>query len=141
MKVFGQASRHRSVLVAAVVTTALLLGRSAVGVSPMLAASPATIVDVQAESATLLPGAIHTLTATVYDAQGDLAAGPGADSNVRFWFQAGSVNDPGTPGNSPDLACNTGEAGWCTVGYVGTMRERTRSAAASQDRASCAPRP
>src|SRR4029078_8242198 len=40
------------------------------------------------------------------------------DQTIRFYFVSGSANDPGGAGNSPDLTCDTGTDGSCSVGYT-----------------------
>ncbi len=75
-------------------------------------------LDVAPESETGPIGTTFTLTATVYDHDGDVYAGPGTDTQVRFYFLYGSPNDPHN-GSSPDLTCSTGTDGQCSVSYVG----------------------
>src|SRR4029077_17920439 len=43
----------------------------------------------------------------------------GTNTQVRFYFQAGSPNDP-HPGNGADLGCHTGQTGSCSVTYTAT---------------------
>ena len=64
---------------------------------PTLAAgsgwSPGAL-DVDPETASGPAGTTFTLTATVYDHDGDVYAGPGTDTEVRFYFTTNSPNDP-----------------------------------------------
>ncbi|TMD28330.1 MAG: hypothetical protein E6I94_08550, partial [Chloroflexi bacterium] len=97
----------------------ITLALAPVGV-PVRGASVATYLDVGPESASGLSGSTFNLTATVYDQDGNVFNGPGTSTHVRFYFMAGSPNNPNNPGNSPDLTCDTDEGtGSCTVSYVG----------------------
>jgi hypothetical protein len=97
----------------------ITLALAPVGV-PVRGASMATYLDVGPESASGLAGSTFTLTATVYDQDGNVYNGSGSSTHVRFYFMAGSPNNPNTPGNNPDLTCDTDEGtGSCTVSYAG----------------------
>ena len=50
-------------------------------------------LDVDPETASGPIGTTFTLTATVYEG-GQVFAGPGTDTHVRFYFVPGSPNDP-----------------------------------------------
>jgi hypothetical protein len=113
--------RRRRQSMAAVWLTLLLLAAAALpfgaGVGRVLAADPvATYLDLSPETATYGPGATVTLTANVYDQDGNLLTG--TSTHVRFYFSAASPNNPGSPGGNPDLDCMTGSAGTCDVTYL-----------------------
>ena len=100
--------RRRRQSMAAVWLTLLLLAAAALpfgaGVRRVLAADPvATYLDLSPETATYGPGATVTLTANVYDQDGNLLTG--TSTHVRFYFSAASPNNPGSPGGNPDLDC------------------------------------
>jgi hypothetical protein len=81
--------------------------------SPM-AAAPGTTVNVEPESIAIAIGQNATLTAVVQDADGN----PDVGAHVRWYFAAGSVNDP-NPGNSSHaFECWTDGAGQCSMTYV-----------------------
>ena len=73
-------------------------------------------LDVEPDVASGPVGTTFTLGATVYDADGNVFAGAGTDTTVRFWFAPDSPNDPHT--SSPDMTCSTGTDGTCTVSYT-----------------------
>ena len=52
------------------------------------------------------------------DSDGNPLSGPGTDTRIRWYFLPGSANDMGSPGNSSDLDCRTGDEGQCSVTYV-----------------------
>jgi hypothetical protein len=78
-------------------------------------AAGGTVLDLSPEDATIASGGTVTLSATIFDGTGqpDLS-----DHTIRFYFLAGSANDPGSPGNSPDFTCDTLATGGCSVSYV-----------------------
>ena len=84
---------------------------------PVTAAS-ATTVDLSPEQGSDPVGSTVTLTARVYDEDGNLYAGPDTDTRVRFYFVPGSANDPQPPGDSPADDCYTGSDGECTVSFT-----------------------
>ncbi|HEX2469505.1 MAG TPA: hypothetical protein VHK05_02855, partial [Candidatus Limnocylindrales bacterium] len=83
-------------------------------------AAEATTVDLSPEAGSGPTGDVVVLTARVYDENGDLYAGAGTSTHVRFFFDSSSPNDIDSPGNSSDLDCMTGILGLCTVSYVAT---------------------
>jgi hypothetical protein len=85
---------------------------------PVRGASTATYLDFEPESASAMPGASVSLQAFVYDQDGNLFEGPDTSTHVRFFFSTGSPNDPASPGSSPDISCDTGTSGQCSVTYV-----------------------
>jgi hypothetical protein len=98
---------------------ASLLTMATLGWTPaVLAAGPAQVLDVELETETLPAGSTVWLTARVYDASGDLAIGLENDTHIRFYFTSSSPNDPDKPGSDPDMECDTGAAGECSVWYL-----------------------
>ena len=84
----------------------------------VIAAPGAPILDVELDVDTVTVGATVTLIAWIFDADGSPLTGPATNTQVRFYFAAGSANDPGGSGNNADLQCHTGQAGTCSVTYV-----------------------
>jgi hypothetical protein len=82
------------------------------------AAAPGTRVDVEPETLEIAVGQPATLTAVVRDAAGNPAVGPGSDTHVRWYFAAGSPNDPDPDNSSHSFECWTGEAGQCSMTYT-----------------------
>ncbi len=74
-------------------------------------------LDVEPETDSGPAGTTFTLTATVYDDDGQIFSGPGTDTEVRFYFRRGSPNDPHRRG--ADMTCRTGTDGTCSVSYQG----------------------
>ena len=89
--------------------------------SQVAVAASATTVDVSPEHGTGPTGGVVVLTARIYDENGDLYAGTGTSTHVRFFFHASSPNDIDSPGNSSDLDCATGDDGMCTVSYTAAV--------------------
>ena len=73
-----------------------------------------TALDVDPETDTGVQGTTFTLTATVYDEDGEVSH---EDTEVRFYFVPGSDNDPHR-GSGADLSCDTGSDGRCEVSYT-----------------------
>ena len=89
--------------------------------SQVAVAASATTVDVSPQYGTGATGGVVVLTARVYDENGDLYAGTGTSTHVRFFFHPSSPNDIDSPGNSSDLDCATGDDGMCTVSYTAAV--------------------
>ena len=88
-------------------------------VPPVVAAQPADpILDVEVDVDTVAVGSTVELTASVYLPDGSLMTGPSSNTQVRFYFAAGSANAPGGNGGGADLQCHTGLVGTCVVTYV-----------------------
>jgi hypothetical protein len=84
---------------------------------PALAASDNTRLNASPEDGSGPVGTLVTLTVAIFDNNGDpLLTGHMA----RFYFVAGSANDPGGTGNNPDMTCDTGASGSCTASYTAT---------------------
>jgi hypothetical protein len=109
--------RRRVAIVAWLAGAVLMVALAPVGL-PVRGASTATYLDFEPESASAMPGASVSLQAFVYDQDGNLFNGPDTSTHVRFFFRTGSPNDPASPGNSPDISCDTGTSGQCSVTYV-----------------------
>ena len=108
-----RAGKRTARLTSAGLSAALIVSLVAPGIGlPMssAAAAEATTLDVSPEHGTGSAGATVTLTARVHDGNGDLYAGSGTSTHVRFFFDPSSANDIDSPGNSPDLACDTGSS-------------------------------
>ena len=112
--------RRRQQSVAAVVLTAMLCAIAAApfwAVAPRaMAAGTPTYLHLSPTSATYATGATVSIHAAVYDDDGNLSTG--TSTHVRFYFWPASPNDPGSPGSSPDMDCDTGTDGTCDVTYV-----------------------
>jgi hypothetical protein len=84
---------------------------------PAMAASDNTRLNASPEDGSGPVGALVTLTVAIFDHKG----GPILTDHVaRFYFIAGSANDPGGTGNNPHMTCNTGTAGSCSASYTAT---------------------
>jgi hypothetical protein len=94
---------------AALVTGTLVVVLSS---GPAHAAS-AVFLDLGPEPAAAAVGFPFELTASAWDGAGTPLAG----LPIRVSFVSGP-NDPGGPGNNPDLTCITGPAGGCVVAYT-----------------------
>ena len=95
----------------AVAVAALSMLPAAAVPQALVVAASATTVDVSPEHGAGPTGGTVTLTAVVYDEDGNVFAGPGTSTQVRFYFDPTSPNDVDSPGNSSDLRCVTGETG------------------------------
>ena len=63
-------------------------------------AAPGVKLDVEPEDGTTAVGGTVTLTASIFDGSGDPDL---TDQTIRFYFVAGSANDPGNGGQQPRL--------------------------------------
>jgi hypothetical protein len=115
----GESSRHgghrsstRRAL--ALLTSIGLAWTLALGAAGPLEAAPGNHVNVDPESADIQLGAPVVLTATVRDDSEALLS----NAYVRWYFAAGSPNDP-NPGNSAhDFSCHTDASGSCSISYT-----------------------
>ena len=78
---------------------------AAAGMAPPALAADSILLDVSPDDGAGATGDVVTLTADLFDGSGDPLL---TDRTIRFYFQAGSANDPGGTGNSPDMTCDTG---------------------------------
>src|SRR3990170_5242784 len=115
---FGIAPRLRIAPAALLASVTLALGSMPFAV-PVVAhdGGDAAVLDVDPETESGPVGTTCTIDATVYDDDGDLLTGPGSDTLVKFYFVWGSPNDP-QDGLTPDLTCQTGTEGECSVTYT-----------------------
>ena len=116
-----KAMKPRGAAWAAAALAAMLAAGMWPAPSTVVAAAPADpILDVEPDVDTVAAGTTVTLTATVFDAAGSVLTGPASNTQVRFYFKAGSANAPDGSGggNSADLQCHTGQTGSCAVTYV-----------------------
>ena len=84
---------------------------------PVIAASDNIRLDVGPEDATGPTGGTVTLSARLLDDNGDPLL---SNHTVRFYFAAGSPNDPTGNGNSADMTCQTDGSDTCAVSYTAT---------------------
>jgi hypothetical protein len=114
--------RTRTGVLVTALAIATAVGAVAWPASRASAAGSDPVLDVEAETGTVQAGDTVDLTASVYEPDGaTLLTGPASNTQVRFFFAAGSANAPGGSGNSADLACHTGHTGTCTVSYVAAL--------------------
>lgn len=73
-------------------------------------------LDAEPENDTNRTGETHTVTATVYDQNGEPYEG-GTTVNFEYFQGSPSDTDGNTP-ESPDRTCTTDETGSCSIGYT-----------------------
>ena len=109
---------HRTIAVTVVAALSMMLSPIGPSQGSIAVAASATRVDVSPEHGTGPTGGTVVLTARVYDSEGTLVTGAADSAHVRFFFDPSSPNDIVSPGNSPDLDCDTDSTGSCTVSYI-----------------------
>jgi hypothetical protein len=112
-------ARRRRVAVAWIVTGLLWFAAAPLGFPTSVVSAANSSLDVEPDTGSVPAGATVTLVARVYGTDGLLDTQ--GSSQVRFFFASGSPNDPGDPGNNPDMSCHTGSAGECSVSYVAVL--------------------
>lgn len=110
-----RAGRRRAVAIIVALAVAWALMVAAARPS---AAAPGTLLDISPETESVDVGDTITLTASLRNADGTPATGPGTNTHVRWYFAAGSPNEPPGGGSNHDFECWTGALGACSISYV-----------------------
>src|SRR6185436_17116958 len=72
---------------------------------------PLFSIDVEPDTASAPAGTTFVLRATLYDESDNVFDGAGTDTHIRFIWEDGS------PNQQPDMSCDTGSDGTCSVSY------------------------